>query len=83
MSIFFRHSPVISSFNFCAFNLTVDFLWKYYFSGDIGLDDKLGKCKIKLDDLGLSAQPTGLERVVDNNLIRKDGKVYLQISYKE
>jgi len=49
---------------------------------DIGLDDKLGKCTIELDNLGLSEKATGVERVVDNNLICKDGKIYMQISYK-
>jgi Ca2+-dependent lipid-binding protein len=50
---------------------------------DWGLDDKLGWCKIKLDELGLSATPTGIERTVDNNVVRKDGKIYLQLSYTE
>lgn len=50
---------------------------------DPGFDDKLGSCKIKLDELGLGENPTGIERTVDNNLIRKDSKIYLQLSYKE
>lgn len=48
---------------------------------DIGLDDKMGKCKIKLDDLDLTGDPQEVVRVVDNNLIFKDGKVHLQISH--
>lgn len=50
---------------------------------DVGLDDKLGSCTIQLAELGLSADPTDVERVVDNNLIRKDGKIFLKISFEE
>ena len=35
---------------------------------DWGHDDKLGRCKIKLDDLDLSAEPLEVRRKVDNNL---------------
>ena len=49
---------------------------------DILKDDKIGQCKIKLDDLPLSASPIGVERVVDNNWFTKDARVYLKISYQ-
>jgi len=50
---------------------------------DPGLDDKMGSCMIKLEDLGLTEQPTAVEKVIDNNLIRKDAKIFLQLSYTE
>ena len=50
---------------------------------DPGFDDKLGSCKIKLEDLGLSEESTGVERVIDNNIFAKDGRIYLKISYTE
>ena len=46
-------------------------------------DDKVGKCKIKLEDLGLSSEPMDIERVVDRNLFTKNGKVHLKLSYSE
>lgn len=49
---------------------------------DIGSkDDKCGKCKINLKKEGVSASPKIIEKVVDRNLIRSDGKLHLQISY--
>lgn len=44
-------------------------------------DDKLGKCKIKLDDLSLSETPTGVDRVVDKNIFSSSARIYLEISY--
>merc|ERR1712125_47310 len=47
------------------------------------VDDKLGYCKVKLEDLGLSEVPLGIDRVVDNNWFTKDGKIFLQISWTQ
>lgn len=60
-------------------------LWVKVMDDDFGImnDDKLGKCKIDLEELGLSATPTGTDRVIDNNLIRKDARIFLQISWEE
>ena len=44
-------------------------------------DDKLGSCRIDLEDLGLGPEPTGTDRVVDNNLFRKDARIFLKISW--
>jgi C2 domain len=49
---------------------------------DILMDDQIGKCKIKLDDIPLSPTPIGIDRVVDNNWFTKDARIYLQLSYK-
>ena len=46
-------------------------------------DDKLGYCKIPLEDLGLDENPTGIDRVVDNNILCKDARIFLQLSYVE
>jgi Ca2+-dependent lipid-binding protein len=45
-------------------------------------DDKLGECRIKLDDLPLTENWIGVERVVDNNWFTKDARIYLKIAYK-
>jgi C2 domain len=45
-------------------------------------DDKLGECRIKLDDLPLTENWIGVERVVDNNWFTKDARIFLKISYK-
>ena len=49
---------------------------------DLLKDDKIAQCKIKLDDLPLSATPIGVERVVDNNWFTKDARIYLKIAYQ-
>lgn len=46
-------------------------------------DDKLGHAKIKLEPLGLSANPKPVEATVDNNIFTKDGKIFLKLSYKK
>ena len=46
-------------------------------------DDKLGSCKINLEELGLTSEPTGVDRVVDDNWLCKDARIFLQISYEE
>ena len=50
---------------------------------DILFDDKMGSCSIKLDELGLGEEPLGVERVIDRNLIAKDARLFLRLSYKE
>ena len=45
------------------------------------INDKLGFCKITLEDLSLTSTPIGINRVVDNNMFTKDGKIYLELSY--
>jgi Ca2+-dependent lipid-binding protein len=48
---------------------------------DMLFDDKIGMCKINLEELALSAEPIGVDRVVDNNWFCKDARIYLSISY--
>ena len=48
---------------------------------DILKDDKIAQCKIKLEDLPLSTEPLGIERVVDNNIFTKDARIFLKLSY--
>mmetsp|Transcript_13140 Transcript_13140/g.36298 ORF Transcript_13140/g.36298 Transcript_13140/m.36298 type:complete len:143 (-) Transcript_13140:642-1070(-) len=54
---------------------------------DIGLDDDIGGCDIKLDDLDLSEEGTEVSKIIDH---KKDGgwfsrkaKIFLKISYTE
>jgi hypothetical protein len=49
---------------------------------DFLFDDKLGQCKIKLDDLPLTENLLGVERVIDKNVFTKDARIYLHLSYK-
>mmetsp|Transcript_49808 Transcript_49808/g.57484 ORF Transcript_49808/g.57484 Transcript_49808/m.57484 type:complete len:132 (+) Transcript_49808:107-502(+) len=53
------------------------------FDDDVGRDDKCGKCKINLDKEGLSASPKRIERTIDRNLIRANGKIEVELSYEE
>jgi Ca2+-dependent lipid-binding protein len=50
---------------------------------DIGFDDKLGSCKIKLEHLGLNATPKDFEYCVDKNMFKMDGIVHLKLSYSK
>jgi len=51
---------------------------------DIGSsDDDVGKCKIKLEKLGLSHSPTDVERVIDRNIFSKNGKIHMRLAYSE
>jgi len=50
---------------------------------DFGLDDKLGRCKLKLEDLDLSAEPLEVRRKVDNNLFSADAYVFLTLAWGE
>jgi hypothetical protein len=49
---------------------------------DLLLDGKAGMCKINLEELALSAEPIGVDRVVDDNWLTKDARIYLTISYE-
>lgn len=46
-------------------------------------DDKIGKCKIKLDELGLSDTPTPVSKKVHNRVFREDSYIFLTIKYEE
>mmetsp|Transcript_5907 Transcript_5907/g.13458 ORF Transcript_5907/g.13458 Transcript_5907/m.13458 type:complete len:132 (-) Transcript_5907:113-508(-) len=50
---------------------------------DIISDDKMGKCKIKLEKLGLSETPMRVEEKVYNRIFGKDSYVHLDLSYTE
>ena len=50
---------------------------------DVGKDEELGKCKIKLEKLDLTETPTEVEKKVDNRLVRKDAKIFLKLSWQE
>lgn len=50
---------------------------------DYGKDDKLGKCKIKLEKLDLDPVPREIRRKVDDNLFSPDAYVFLKLSYGE
>lgn len=49
---------------------------------DIVSDDKLGKCKIKLEDLELGEEFIEVNRKVDNNIFSKDAWIFLKIKYE-
>lgn len=46
-------------------------------------DDKLGYCKFKLDEMDLNTTPQAFEKVVDNNIFVKDGKIHVKLSFEE
>jgi len=54
---------------------------------DIGKDDAIGECKIKLSELNLSSEPTEIERVVDPKMkggwFSRDAKVFLRLTWEE
>ena len=50
---------------------------------DIVLDDKIGKCKIKLEKLVLSETPLPIKEKVYNRIFGKDSYVHLKLSYTE
>lgn len=50
---------------------------------DVGKDDKLGQCLIKLEKLDLDPIPTEIRRKIDNNVFSPDAYIILQISYGE
>lgn len=47
---------------------------------DIGMDDRLGKCKIKLSDLdGDIREYISVERKIDNKWFGRDAKIFLKV----
>lgn len=46
-------------------------------------DDKMGKVAIKLDDLDLTEEFTGIDRPINNYWFHKDGRIFLQLSYSK
>lgn len=46
------------------------------------VDDKLGRCSINLDQLGLTEEPMAVTRKVDRRLISKDAFVHLLLSFE-
>ena len=46
-------------------------------------DDKVGYCKIKLDQLGLSPHFINVDRVIDRNLLTANGMIHLKIAFNE
>eukprot|EP00581_Thalassiosira_minuscula_P030896 CAMPEP_0183781188 /NCGR_PEP_ID=MMETSP0739-20130205/58124_1 /TAXON_ID=385413 /ORGANISM="Thalassiosira miniscula, Strain CCMP1093" /LENGTH=131 /DNA_ID=CAMNT_0026024313 /DNA_START=15 /DNA_END=410 /DNA_ORIENTATION=- len=50
---------------------------------DIISDDKMGKCKIKLEKIGLSETPMPIKEKVYNRVFGKDSYVHLELSYAE
>ena len=48
---------------------------------DFGDDDKLGSCKIKLENLGLTTTPKHVEQAVDRKLFRSNAVIHLKLSY--
>ena len=57
------------------------------YDDDIGFDDKVGACEIKVDDLiRPNEEPVLINRVVDEKKgkwFSKDSKIYLKLSYTE
>merc|ERR1712093_833433 len=52
------------------------------FDHDVGSrDDKCGKCKIKLEREGITSRPKLIEKTVDRNLLRANGKIFVEVSY--
>lgn len=54
------------------------------YDSDIGSrDDKCGKCKIKLEHEGITRSPKRIEKTIDRNLLRANGKIVVEISYHD
>lgn len=51
---------------------------------DIGRDDKIGKCTVKMADINEDLSNfVAVERKVDNKLFRADAKIFLKIKWEE
>ena len=50
---------------------------------DLLSDDKMGKCKIKLEKLGLSESAMQIEEKVHNRIFGEDSYLHLHLSYAE
>ena len=50
---------------------------------DVGRDEELGECKIKLEKLDLGPEPMDIKRKVDNNIFSPDAYVFLKLSYTQ
>eukprot|EP00563_Minutocellus_polymorphus_P001577 CAMPEP_0181040626 /NCGR_PEP_ID=MMETSP1070-20121207/11148_1 /TAXON_ID=265543 /ORGANISM="Minutocellus polymorphus, Strain NH13" /LENGTH=131 /DNA_ID=CAMNT_0023118647 /DNA_START=68 /DNA_END=463 /DNA_ORIENTATION=+ len=50
---------------------------------DVGRDEELGECKIKLEKLDLGPEAMDIKRKVDNNIFSPDAFVFLKLSYTE
>merc|ERR1712224_674897 len=46
-------------------------------------DDKVGYCKIKLDELGLGRNWVQVDRVIDRNIFTANGMIHLRMSYTD
>lgn len=68
------HFSEIPSLNNMVLSVTI-------MDDDIGGDDKLGSCKIKLENLGLTTTPKNVEHVVDRKLFRSNAVIHLKLSY--
>lgn len=49
--------------------------------GGLTSDDKMGACKLKLWELGLTAAPKPVERVIDRNVLSSNGTCHLRLAY--
>ena len=63
-------------------NLT---LWVEIRDDDPLKDDKIGKCKAMIEELGVTpgGDYIGIDRVVDNNIFSKDARIYLKVKWEE
>jgi Ca2+-dependent lipid-binding protein len=50
---------------------------------DVLKDDKMGQCKINLEELDLTSHAKEVKKKIDHKLFRKDAFVHLKLSYSE
>mmetsp|Transcript_5525 Transcript_5525/g.12055 ORF Transcript_5525/g.12055 Transcript_5525/m.12055 type:complete len:219 (+) Transcript_5525:73-729(+) len=50
---------------------------------DLGFDDKMGECKIKLDDYRLSSTPTEVTKVIDGHRRGEDEKITVTLKLED